>query len=118
MSATMDQTDAVLGEVDGVLDTLNDMTGTMVTNAQAQGKEIKEQTEMAKKTNAHMDKTNDGINKATNKLVGVQKVSKVGIIPFIFIILFAVIGVVFFILGAMVKEDASSGSSSNSTSTS
>lgn len=104
MSDMLAQNDAVLAQCDDAIDNLVGMTGTMVTNAEAIGAEIKDQTEMAKGINDHMDKTNDGINKATDKMKSVEKTTKGSILPCILIIVFFIIGVLFFILAFMKKK--------------
>lgn len=64
---------AAMGEIDNGLDALVGITGQMSENATAIGNELDDQIQMCKETNEHMDQTNENIDKATDKLVALQK---------------------------------------------
>lgn len=76
MAATLAQHEAnkaAMQDIDNGLDALVSITGQMSENATAIGQELDDQNAMLKDTNEHMDKTDENINKATDKLVKLQK---------------------------------------------
>jgi t-SNARE complex subunit (syntaxin) len=79
-----------LQDVDGALDIIIGQTGQMNAGARAIGKEIEEQTRIVKETNAHMDVTNDKIDKATDKLKSVQKATKSNFAAWIIMVLLVI----------------------------
>ena len=85
-------------QIDAGVDALLNQTNIMDQNAKAIGDEISDQIQMAKDINDHMDKTDEGINKATDKLKQVQTVSKGGCISWIICILFFVLTILVLVL--------------------
>ncbi len=85
-------------QIDAGVDALLNQTNVMDQNAKDIGNEISDQIQMAKDINDHMDKTDEGINKATDKLKQVQKVSKGGLASWIICLLFFVLTIVALVL--------------------
>ena len=59
---------------------------------------------VAKEINDHMDKTDEGINKATDKLKQVQKVSKGGLTSWIICLLFFVLTILVLVLPPSIVD--------------
>jgi hypothetical protein len=89
---------AAMSGIDQGLDVLVAQTGQINTGAKAIGQELSEQIEICKDTNARMDVTDTKINKATDKLVDIQKTGGSSILSWICMILLVIAVIVVVIL--------------------
>ena len=95
---------AINAQIDAGVDALFEQAEVIDNNAGEIGNEIVDQTNMAKDINNHMDQTNDNINKATDKLKDVQKISKGGLCPWIICIIFLVLTILILVLPPSILD--------------
>ncbi|OHT08766.1 hypothetical protein TRFO_22686 [Tritrichomonas foetus] len=95
---------ALNAQIDAGVDAILAQTETMKTNATEIGTEIGDQIEMAKDINDHMDQTDANINKATDKLKDVQKVSGGGLCSWILCLLFFVLTILILVLPPSILD--------------
>ena len=95
---TYDQNQKKLEDIDGKLDILVDITGKAATQSKAMGNELDRQNEQIRNINDHMDRTDAGINKATNKVVEVQEATKSGKISWVVCVVLIILCVVLLVV--------------------
>jgi hypothetical protein len=89
---------AAMSEIDKGLDALVAQAAQINTGAKAIGQELDEQIEMNKDLSAHMDRTDAGINKATDKVHEVGQTSSGSIVSWICMILLVILIIVIAVL--------------------